>query len=180
MTNFSFFQLCNRQVKVSTEFTTEFVTVIFKCHKHEQVRMTSSPSQLPPRLRDDPYVVSAYNICLKLERSFQEPLMEGRTLRKTSFTFEFSGILYIMCPQIEDWEHWYMRSSRAQTILLSLKLESYIIIIILGRVRSQVYSFNVPSDTVTQSEQIRVEHQYPPIMHLVPRLIRWQIWLMIP
>lgn len=31
----------------------------------------------------------------------------------------------------------------------------------------------------TQSEPVRVEHQYPPIM-LLPGLIQWMIWSMIP
>ena len=48
--------------------------------------MTSLPSQLPPRLQDNPHVVSAYNICLKLERSLQEAT-DGRQGIETNVVY---------------------------------------------------------------------------------------------
>ena len=39
--------------------------------------MTSLPSQVPPRLRDIAHVVSAYNICLRLEKSLQDAANKG-------------------------------------------------------------------------------------------------------
>jgi hypothetical protein len=58
--------------------------------------MTALPSQVP---HANPHIVSAYNICLKLEKSLQEDVEKGKI---TWFAFESLGIFYIICPQTKD------------------------------------------------------------------------------
>jgi len=55
------------------------------------------PSQLPPRLHS-PHVVSAYNICLKLERSFQEATDGRQDVKKNIVYIRILGYLIHHVP----------------------------------------------------------------------------------
>ena len=83
--------------------------------------------------------------CVKgLRRPFERPRMKGKTSKIIWFTFGFWGFLYPMCRSADTGLKSFMRSPRLPASLLQL-----------GKM------YFVPSDMVTQLEQVRIERQRP-------------------
>jgi hypothetical protein len=60
--------------------------------------MTSLPLQVPQRLRNLAHVVSAYNICLRLEKSLQETANGGQDVGKNLIYIRILGYLEHYVP----------------------------------------------------------------------------------
>jgi hypothetical protein len=60
--------------------------------------MTSLPLEVPPRLQNLPHVVSAYNICLRLEKSLQKTADGGQDVGKKLIYIRILGYLVHHVP----------------------------------------------------------------------------------
>src|SRR5271155_4734769 len=60
--------------------------------------MTALPPQVPNRLRDDAHAVSAYNICLGVQRSLQEAVDGGKDVGNNMIYIRILGYLIHYVP----------------------------------------------------------------------------------
>ena len=95
----------------------------------------SLPLEVPKRFRDILDIVTAYDICLRLEKSLQLAINKGDDVGNKLITFESLAILYTTCRQIKDRKTSSKKLPRASMILLFLMSGKYIMIIRSGPVR---------------------------------------------
>jgi hypothetical protein len=136
--------------------------------------MTSLPLDLPLRLQYIPHVVSAYNICLRLEKSLQEDADEGRDVGINMVYIRILGYLihHVHTDQGLKTVVYEIVSAKDNSALLELGMSyynHYIRACTFAALRTHLLC---PSDVVTQLEPIRVQLQCPPIKFLVLRLIQ--------
>ena len=130
--------------------------------------------QLPPRLQSKPHVVSAYNICLKLEKFLQEAADGGQDVWRNIVYIRILGYLIHHVPTDRELRTILQEivSCKDDTALLGVGRMYYDSI----RCAFANLLFIQCANHVTQLEPLRAQRQYPPIMHLFLRLIRYQIW----
>jgi hypothetical protein len=136
--------------------------------------MTSLPPHVPLRHRNNPHVVSAYNICLRLEKSLQEDVNEGKDIGRNMVYVRIMGYLIHHVPTDRGLKTVFdeIISSKTNSALLDLGMSYYNHYIRACTFAALRTHLMCPSDGVTQLEPIRVQFQHPPIMPLVLRLIQ--------
>jgi hypothetical protein len=60
--------------------------------------MTSLPAKVPERLRNRAHIVSAYDICLRLEKSLQQATDKGEDVGKSMINIRILGYLIHFVP----------------------------------------------------------------------------------
>ena len=139
--------------------------------------MTPLPSEIPPRF---PYVESAYNMCLGLEKSLQEAANEGQNVGKDLIYIRILGFLFHHVPTDEGLKTIINEvcSTACNSALLLQVGKMYFDHFIRPctfQVALTPLNFNFTSDMASQLKPIRIEHQRPPVNLLDSRSIQWQI-----
>lgn len=138
--------------------------------------MAPLPSEVPFGHQENAYIVSVYNMCLRLEKSLEKATIEGRNVEKDLIYVRILGFLVHHVPTDEG--------LKTVVVEISSTGGDFDPLLRLGKMYFDHYiractfsplSLNVPSDMVTQLELIRVEHQRPQIIYLVAHLIQLQI-----
>jgi hypothetical protein len=90
---------------VTDSFVSRLSKLLSTILGHTHQNMTSLPFQLPPRLQNIPHVVSAYNICLRLEKSLQKVKNEAQDVGRNLILHSNLGVSCTVCahrPRIEN------------------------------------------------------------------------------
>ena len=115
--------------------------------------MTSLPPKVPQRLQDNAHVVSAYNICLRLEGSLQQSVVSGDNVGNDIIYIRILGYLIHYVSTIQGLKTVVVEIVSAKTDRALLDVGRLYYDHYIRACTFPMFLFSVLSDTATSSSQ---------------------------